>query len=244
MNTINYSLDDEIIDLEWCSKNGHKPPKGRKYRIIVDRESYVVDKECITGREILILASKTPPERFQLRQKLREGTWHIVTLDQTVCFTTPGIERFKTLPLDQTDGECLRRDFDMLPEDTEFLEAHGCKWEAVKMGGAPWVLLYDFSIPEGYNVKQANLGIRLTPGYPQAALDMAFFNPSLSRLDCKPIAGLSEQNLDGKVFQQWSRHRTPANPWIPGVDNLGTQIQLAEYWLQNEFNRIPHAVLA
>jgi hypothetical protein len=112
------------------------------------------------------------------------------------------------------------------------------------MGGAPWVLLHDFPIPEGYNVKFANLGIRLTPGYPQAALDMAYFAPALSRLDGKPITGLSEQNLDGKVFQQWSRHRTQANPWIPGVDNLGTQIQLAEFWLQNEFNRIPHAVLA
>jgi len=34
--------------------------------------------------------------------------------------------------------------------------------------------------------------------------------------------------LDNKTFQQWSRHRTPANPWREGVDNLGTHVPLAD----------------
>ena len=37
-------------------------------------------------------------------QKFRGGAVHPVGLDETVVFTTPGIERFMTLPLDQTEG--------------------------------------------------------------------------------------------------------------------------------------------
>ena len=70
MENLKFSLDDDIIDIEWCTLHGHTPPKGRKYRIIIDREKFVVDKECMTGREILMLTGKNPPERFQLRQNV------------------------------------------------------------------------------------------------------------------------------------------------------------------------------
>ena len=117
MENLNFSLDDEIIDIEWCTLHGHIPPKGRKYRIIIDREKFVVDKECMTGREILIKAGKNPPERFQLRQKLKGGQVITIAYDKMVCFTESGIEKFKTLPLDQTEGEVPRRDFTLLEED-------------------------------------------------------------------------------------------------------------------------------
>jgi hypothetical protein len=58
----------------------------------------------MTGREILILAGKTPPERFQLNQRFKGGRVVKVGYDQKVCFTEPGIERFMTIPLDQTEG--------------------------------------------------------------------------------------------------------------------------------------------
>jgi hypothetical protein len=28
-----------------------------------------------------------------------------IGLDEDVCFTTPGVEKFKTMPLDQTEGQ-------------------------------------------------------------------------------------------------------------------------------------------
>jgi len=117
------SLNDEVIDLEWCAKNGHKPPKGRKYRIKIDRDFFTVNKECLTGRELLLLAGKNPPERYQLNQKLRGGQVKRVNYDQEVCFTDPGIEKFMTLPLDQTEGESLKRDFALLEEDAAFLDS-------------------------------------------------------------------------------------------------------------------------
>ena len=94
----------EIIDLEEFSQTNRRPPKKKKYRIKIDRDKYVVDVECMSGREILKLASKTPPEQYQLRQKIRGGKVIKVGLDDKVDFTEPGIEKFMTIPLDQTEG--------------------------------------------------------------------------------------------------------------------------------------------
>lgn len=97
-------LENEIIDLEEFSKGNRKPPRKRRYRIKVDRQKYVVNEECLTGKEILLLAGKTPPEQFQLRQKIRGGEVIKIGLDDKVDFTKPGIEKFMTIPLDQTEG--------------------------------------------------------------------------------------------------------------------------------------------
>ncbi len=239
MENLNFSLEDEVIDLEWCAKNGHTPPKGRKYRIIIDRDKYVVNKECMIGRDILMLAGKNPPERFQLRQKLKHGNVVTVAYDQKVCFTEPGIEKFKTLPLDQTEGEVPRRDFILLEEDEVYLNNLGLVWEAVNVQGALWIFIHEYSLPEGYNAIKACLGIRMTPGYPTAQLDMIYFYPALSRADGQPIGALSLTQIDGKNFQQWSRHRTEINPWRNGVDNLSTHVPLADAWLLLEFEKRP-----
>ncbi|RLD66390.1 MAG: hypothetical protein DRI84_04905 [Bacteroidetes bacterium] len=95
---------EEYIDIEEYAKAGKKPPKGKKYLIKIDKALYKVDVEGMTGREILELASKTPIERFQLNQKLHGGVVKKVGYDEKVDFTEHGIERFMTIPLDQTEG--------------------------------------------------------------------------------------------------------------------------------------------
>ena len=95
---------DEVIDLEQYARAGRKPPKAKQYRIRVDRERFVVNASEMTGRQILELAGKQPPERFRLDQKLLGGQTQKIELNQVVDFTTPGVERFMTMPLDQTEG--------------------------------------------------------------------------------------------------------------------------------------------
>ncbi len=95
---------NEIIDLEEHAKAGKLVPKNKRYQIRIDREKYVVEVECMTGRELLHLAGKIPVEKYRLNQKLIGGKVKPVQYDEQVCFTTPGIERFMTLPLDQTEG--------------------------------------------------------------------------------------------------------------------------------------------
>ncbi len=91
------------IDIEEFAKNNKPVPKGKKYKIKVDRTKHVTDQECMTGKEILALAGKTPHTRYQLNQRIK-GSVKKVGYDEKVDFTTPGIERFMTLPLDQTEG--------------------------------------------------------------------------------------------------------------------------------------------
>jgi hypothetical protein len=102
--------------------------------------------------------------------------------------------------------------------------------------GSPWVLIHDFPTSEGYNHPRVTAAIRLETGYPGAELNMVYFFPALARKDGKPIgATQAVQEIDGKGFQRWSRHRTGQNPWRAGEDNLGTHVILIEDWLEREF---------
>lgn len=95
-------LVDEV-DLEAFVGEGRRP-RARHYWIRIDRVRHRVDVMQMTGRELLTLAGKTPPEQWMLSQKLRGGQSRKVGLDEVVDFTAPGVERFMTLPLDQTEG--------------------------------------------------------------------------------------------------------------------------------------------
>lgn len=93
-----------IIDLENYAKTGEKIPENIHFRIRIDKDQYVVDVPEMTGRQLLKLAGKTPPEQYAIFQRIKGGQTQKIELDQMVDFRTPGLERFMTLPLDQTEG--------------------------------------------------------------------------------------------------------------------------------------------
>jgi hypothetical protein len=95
---------EEIVDIEEFAKSGKKPPHARKYRIRIDKEKYVVEVPSMAGKELLVLAGKNPPERYMIVQRLQDGQTKRIGLDGIADFTAPGVERFMTLPLDQTEG--------------------------------------------------------------------------------------------------------------------------------------------
>lgn len=97
-------VDAEVIDVEEYARDGKKVPKGKVYRIKVDKVKYDVEEALLTGREILELAGKEPPERFQLNQKLKGGEVKPIGLNESVDLTAPGVEKFMTVPLDQNEG--------------------------------------------------------------------------------------------------------------------------------------------
>jgi hypothetical protein len=95
-----------IIDIEVYVKENREIPRGHHYLILVDRQKYKVEQEEMTGREILKLAGKNPPERFQLNQRFKGGKVSKIGYDQEVNFVAAGVEKFMTIPLDQTEGGC------------------------------------------------------------------------------------------------------------------------------------------
>lgn len=97
----------DVIEVEEYTKkvNGKdKLPKAKKYIIRVDKTKFTVEVTEMTGREVLTLAGKTPVEQYKLTQKMHGGAAKTIGLDDTVDFTEPGVERFMTLKLDQTEG--------------------------------------------------------------------------------------------------------------------------------------------
>lgn len=229
---------DEVVDLEAYAKEGKRPPPAKAYRFKINDTAYVWDKPNITGREVLVLAGLTPPENYTLRVKLAGHKPQKVELDQPIDLRHPGTEKFRAIRKEQTDGEVQkRRDAPLLDADMAFLESYGHQFDIIK-DGSTWVILRDFSVPVGFNHQRVSLAIRIEQGYPMTQLDMLYVNPKLARIDGREIPQTQvAQPIEGKVFQRWSRHRSGANQWVPGVDCLETHVFLIEEIFEQEAAR-------
>jgi hypothetical protein len=234
----NIELVDEV-EIEEFARRGERPPRARRYVIRIDKERITVEVPSLTGREILALVGKTP-ETHRLYQIVRGEQPRAVAPDESVDFTAQGVERFTTMPRDTTEGlmpATVQRTFRLPAADEEFLDAQGLEWETVVDGGSQWLILHDFKVVPGYNHPVVKVAILIPPSYSDAQLDMVYFHPALQRVDGRAIPNLSDQTICGETWQRWSRHRTGANPWRPGVDDIASHLALVDEWLRREFER-------
>jgi hypothetical protein len=207
------------------------------YKVQIDKNVYETTDPTPTGRELLKLAGKVPPDQYALYEKAKSGQPRRIGLDERVDLREPGIERFVTLPLDQTEGLGTRRDFSLPSDDSTWLDQTALNYELVTESGILRVIIYDFPIPSGYNTDKVAVNVRIDAGYPDVQIDMVYFYPPLAKTNGHPIAATCPDAFDGKTWQRWSRHRTPANPWRPGIDNLSTHFALIESWLSRELKK-------
>lgn len=96
--------NDDVIDVEAYVKEGKPIPHVAKYRIRIGTQYFVVHSPTITGREILKLAAKTPPDDYEVFQKLRHGQLKPIGLDEVVDLRVHEVERFVIQPLENKDG--------------------------------------------------------------------------------------------------------------------------------------------
>lgn len=225
----------KVLDLEDCFNKGRIPVITYQYVIKINTKKFTVSEEQMTGREILELIGGTP-EAYFLRQRTKDGK-NLVEADEVVDFTKCGIERFIAQKRNCNEGFVLDESVKLPSEDEDFLKQLGLPSKIVQEGNTRWLIIYDYLIPAGYNRQKADVAIMLHPQYPQAQIDMIYIHPSLQRLDGKMINALMNQSIGGRVFQRWSRHRTPENPWVPGEDNVSTHLDLMMDCLQAEFKK-------
>jgi len=128
----------------------------------------------------------------------------------------------------------MRREFVLPQDDIDWLEGRGKPYELAKEGGVLHVIVHGYPVPEGFNTAEVVASVRIDPGYPDSQIDMVYFFPPLVRNDGRQINATCIENFDGRSWQRWSRHRTPANPWRPGIDNLSTHFSLVADWLSKE----------
>src|SRR5712664_1262688 len=93
---------DDAVDIEEHARRGERPPRERRYVIRVDRQRVVVESATISGAEILRLVGKSS-DKYKLYQHLRGQQPVLVEPATTIDLTTPGIERFTTMPKDTTE---------------------------------------------------------------------------------------------------------------------------------------------
>lgn len=227
----------DIVDIEECARLGQRPPKAKRYKIRIDKTNHIVQVSSMTGKQLLELAGRKPVDQYKLFQKVRGGEPKPIGHDDVADFTTPGVEHYFTIKCDLREGRGERRDFDLPAPDVEFLESTSWTWDAIRDGNNLWLVVYDYGIPAGYNITSTTMGLLIPKSYPTTEIDMAYFSPSLSRVDGKAIPALANTKGAGFDWQRWSRHRHKDNPWRPGEDNLATHVCLVGAWLESELKR-------
>jgi Prokaryotic E2 family E len=120
----------------------------------------------------------------------------------------------------------LRREFDLLPIDREFLDVYGMPWETI-VDASQWVLIHDFPALRDYNRATVTAAIRIETGCPNTELNMVYFFPALARIDGKPIGATEAQ-----------QHPQPRVRW---GSEVCTRVFSAE---ASESSGIPHAMVA
>ncbi len=230
----------EPIDLETNAKEGKRPPEHGPYRIKVNGVLHVVKGPTITVAEIITLAGKKPADQYLVFRRIHgHQEPNPLPPDAVIDLREPGIEQFLVLPKVQSDGfDNPRRQFELPARDVHTLEALGLSWETViEAGVCCRLVIYGFPLPEGYTATQVDLNVRIEAGYPDAALDMAYFYPPVQRKDGRGIRQTSHDQFDEKIWQRWSRHRQKPDRWMSGVDDLATHLACARLWLAAEVKR-------
>lgn len=232
-------LIEELVDIEEYILSDRPIPKAHRYRYRVNKTKFVSEHAELTREQILERAGLVPVNQYRLSKKLRYGPPEEIKPGQTVHLRDHGIERFIAQHCEVQDGlGSDRREFTLSGEDTAFLNSLDWRWEAIKDGPNLWVVIYGVTVPPGYQVNSVDIAIQIAAGYPTAQLDMAYFYPTLARLDGKPISQADIfQPLDGKSWQRWSRHRLGSSVWIPGIDNLERHFIFVQDWLTREVGR-------
>lgn len=227
--------EQQEIDLEDCFCKGVKPVITFKYLLKINREKYSTEKERLSREEILQLAGKDP-KTHRLRMFTKGGK-QILEEGQIIDLTECGVERFVYEEIDCTEG-FLSSDFNLITDsDRLFLSNLPNEVNVINERNLNWIVIRGHELPKGYNVKQADIAILIPPQYPTTQLDMVYFHPALRRTDGQPIGALSNQAIEGKVYQRWSRHRKPSNRWNSEIDDVESHLDLMMSCLKAEFDK-------
>lgn len=91
--------------VQGAEQKSEHPRKPQLFKILIDKTFYEISNPDPTGRDLLMLAGKNPPEQYAIYLKTKGGGQPVrISLTGTVNLREPGVERFVTLPLDQTEG--------------------------------------------------------------------------------------------------------------------------------------------
>ena len=104
--------------------------------------------------------------------------------------------------------------------DMACLDERGIEYSVVLEANMTCIVIRGYVLPPGYDRAQADLLLRLMPGFPDVPPDMWWFDPAIRRSDGRIVQAteVMEHHL-GRTWQRWSRHFQPGQ-WRSGIDSL------------------------
>lgn len=98
--------ESKTFDIEQFAKDGKHIPidPGAVFKFRIDKITYTTQKRFLSGRELLEIASKIPPENFRIDMIVHGSRPRKIGLTEKVDLAEFGVERFVTMPLDPTEG--------------------------------------------------------------------------------------------------------------------------------------------
>lgn len=84
--------------------DGQEKERSQIFKILIDTTPHELRNPTPTGRELLTLAGRIPVEQFGIYLRHKGVQPQRIQLEEKVDLRAPGVERFVTLPLDQTEG--------------------------------------------------------------------------------------------------------------------------------------------
>ncbi|WP_118194307.1 multiubiquitin domain-containing protein [Albibacterium indicum] len=226
---------EKLINIEEYGKVCRSVPPARSYQIKIDKQYHIIHGRYISQEKLIELGGK-PNVKYDVYKFLSKNPKPVkIAIGEKVDLLELCLVRFVLQPKEQTEGMGVRKQFLLPAEDVETLKKMGLEWETITLG-AHWVIIYDYPIPEGYNIRKADVALMIPPTYPATQIDMAYFYPALSKSNNRRIGAITNQGIDGRTFQRWSRHRQ-AGQWTPGVDCIATHLCLVDNWLINDLKK-------
>jgi hypothetical protein len=194
----------------------------KQFQIQIDRTHYTVTQNPMTGAQL----RHVPPAPIGGDRDLFEivpGSQDRKIEDATVVEISNGT-RFFTAPAHINPGMWVAMTAPLPAGDVEYLGQFSADHEVLSEANMTCVVLPHFQIPGGYDRAEADLLLRLNPGYPDVPPDMWWFNPPVRLADGRPIAATdATETYLGRSWQRWSRHLN-SGQWRSGIDNLQTFI--------------------
>ena len=126
-----------------------------------------------------------------------------------------------------------------LPQnDREYLTHRAIDYAVTSEANMICVVLKQYPLPPGFRQDNADLLLRLSPGYPDVPPDMWWFDPPVCRADGSAIQAtqVTEHHL-GRQWQRWSRH-LPAGLWRSGIDTIESFLALIRKELERSASEV------
>ena len=237
--------DEELgaEDVVWLGDKGLERLASRKqsWKLNVQGVLLTLTTPLIAVQDALTQAGFDPNAGWIAILKRKGEAKLQVALTDEIDLRLPGIEKLRLTPAQINNGEAPtapHRSFRLLDKDETYLRERGLFWEAFQEDGRRWLILRNFVLPEGYNQSLVDIAVDVPLHYPRAEIDMFHCFPHLTLKAGSVIGETSGRtNIQGQVFQQWSRHLNGQTRWNPTTDSVMTHVAVIEEALLKEVGK-------